>query len=176
MASNYGLNFGFRVSDEDLRIANGTNLRTPVGSSLLCGQLVDINYSSVGYLKLSSASAKPRAGVCGLLVQEEVWDRTIYQSRQIDSFELGKAVPNALSVITSGAGVKVWFKNTASVTRADGRVTDAVAMFLNTSVAAGRGLVWDGAKFVDIADPLDATSIGEVTYATTTYVEVILNK
>lgn len=177
MASDYGLNFGFRVSGETLRIANGTNIRTPVGSSFQQGTLVEINNSSAGYLKQAGNAAKPRAGVCGLLLQEEVWDRSIYQSNQIDSFSLGVCLPNRLSVITSGAGVKIWMKNTGSITRADGRVIGAVAMFTNTSVALGRGLQWNGSVYVDIADPLDAASIGEVVaYTGTNYVEVILNK
>jgi hypothetical protein len=176
MASNYGRNFGFRVSDETRRSSNG-RFRTPVGSALLLGTAVEINPSSAGYLQVGgSGGVKPRTGTCGLLVQEEAWDRSIYQSDLVDSFQLGTALPNTQSVITNGPGTKVWFKNTGAVTRADGRVIPAVAMFTVTSVAVGRGLAWNGTVWVDVADPTAATSFMEVTYydSNNAYVEAIL--
>jgi len=177
VASDYGLNFGFRVSDESKRIANGTELRTPAsGPTLLCGTLVEQDPANPGYLRVAASGANPRPGTCGLLLQEEVWDRTIYQADQIDSFELGKCLPNRLSVITNGAGTKVWFKNTASQSRIDGRNVAAVTMFATANVAVGRGLAWDGTKYIDVASPTAATSIGEVTKVGTGYVEVLLNK
>jgi hypothetical protein len=178
MASDYGLNFGFRISDESMRNSNG-RLRTPAsGPVLLCGTLVEQDTSAPNFLKVAAANAKPRPHTCGLLVQEEVWDRTIYQSMRIDSFERGKCIPGRLSVVTNGAGVKVWFRNTPSQTRSDGRVIPAVTMFATASVAIGRGLAWDGAKFIDVADPQSATSIGEVVEfdAAGGRVEVVLNK
>lgn len=176
MASDYGLNFGFRTSDESVRIANG-NYRTPAsGSVLLCGTLVEIDPASAGYLKQAASAAHPRPGTCGLLLQEEIWDRSTYEQSVVDSFDLGKCKKNRLSVLTNGAGVKVWFKNTASQTRADGRVIDAVTMFLATSMAVGRGVAWDGTKYIDVADPLAVTSIGEITQISTGYIEVLLNK
>lgn len=170
------MQFGFRNSGESHRIANG-RLRTPAtGPTLLLGTLVEQDPATPGYLRVAASGAKPRPGTCGLLLQEEVWDRTIYQSESIDSFEMAKALPNRLSVITNGAGVKVWFKNTAVSNRADGRSVPAVVMFLATGVAVGRGLAWDGTKYIDVADPSAATSIGEVTEVGTGYVEVLLNK
>lgn len=158
MASDYGLNFGFRVSDETRRSSNG-RLRTPAtGSALLCGTAVEVDTANDGYLKACAASAVLRTGNSGLLVQEEVWDRSIYGPEVIDSFSLGVCLPNKLSVVTSGPGTKVWFRNTASSTRADGRVIAAVTMFDATNIAVGSGLVWDGTKWVDsgvtaISDP-----------------------
>ena len=36
-------------------------------------------------------------------------------------------------------------------------------MFDATNVAVGRGLAWDGTKWVDVADPTAATSFMEVS-------------
>lgn len=178
MASDYGRNFGFRRSDESVRISEG-RVKTPkTGPVLLIGTAVEIDPVNAGFLRVAAANAKPRSGTCGLLVQEESWDRTVYESDRIDSFSLGYAKKNRLSVITNGPGTKVWFQNTGAQTRADGRDIAAVTMFLATSVAVGRGLAWDGTKFVDVADPTAATSFGEVTYfdAAKGYVELVLSK
>jgi hypothetical protein len=177
MASDYGLNFGFRVSDESVRLSNG-RLKTPAsGATLLQGTLVEQD-AATGYLKVAAAAAPLRPGTCGLLVQEEAWDRSIYESDQIDSFELNKTKKNRLSVITTGAGTKVWFKNTAAQTRADGRVIDAVTMFVATNVAVGRGFQWNGTAYADAATPATAGSIGEVVEydAAKGLVVVVLNK
>lgn len=163
MASDYGLNFGFRVSDETYRRSNG-RVKTPAsGAALLLGTAVEVDPANAGYLRVGAAAVKPRTYTCGLLIQEEIWDRTVYESSIVDSFILGIAKQNRLSVITNGAGTKVWFLNTASQTRADGRVIPAVTMFNPASVAVGRGLAWDGTQWIDIADPTAATSFMEVT-------------
>jgi hypothetical protein len=162
MASDYGINFGFRRSDESVRTSEG-RVKTPAtGPLLLIGTAVEIDPVNGGYLRVAAAAAKPRPGTCGLLVQEEVWDRSIYERERVDSFVLGLAKPNRLSVITTGAGTKV----------------TATTMFLATNVAVGRGLAWDGAKFIDVADPTDPTSFGEVTFfdAAKGYVEMVLAK
>jgi hypothetical protein len=176
MASDYGLNFGFRVSDESRRSSMG-RVKTPkTGPNLLLGTAVEIDPANPGYLRQAAAGAKPRTGTCGLLVQEEIWDKPIYGPEYLDSFSLGVAYPNRLSVITNGPGTKVWFRNTAAQTRADGRAISAVTIFLTASVAVGRGLAWDGTHWVDVADPTDPTAFGEVSFfdATRNYVEVIL--
>lgn len=161
MASDYGLNFGFRVSDEVVRFSNG-RLRTPkTGAVLLQGTLVQQD-AATGFLKVAVANAEVSPHTCGLLVQEEAHIRTIYESELIDSFSLGVTKKNTLSVITTGAGVKVWFKNTAAFTRADLRDIPIVTMFATANVAVGRGFAWDGTKFVDAATPATAGSIGEV--------------
>lgn len=177
MASDYGLNFGFRVSDETRRSSNG-RVRTPVGSALLLGTAVEVDPAAPGYLRVAGNAAKPRTGTCGLLVQEEIWDRPLYGQQVLDSFSLGVALPNRLSVITNGPGTKVWFKNTPGQTRADGRVIAATTMFATASVAVGRGLAWDGTKWVDVADPTAATSFMEVSYynASAGLVEAYLTK
>jgi hypothetical protein len=165
MASDYGLNFGFRVSDESYRRSNG-RVKTPAtGAPLLLGTAVEIDPVNPGYLRTPGTGAKPRTYTCGLLVQEEAWDRGIYEGQLVDSFLLGVAKLNRLSVITNGAGSKVWFRNTDAQTRADGRVVPAVTMFNPASVAVGRGLAWDGTNkvWIDVADPTAATAFMEVT-------------
>lgn len=176
MASDYGLNFGFRVSDESVRSSEG-RLRTPAtGAPLLLGTAVELDPANAGFLRVAPASSVPRPRTCGLLIQEEAWDRTVYESEIIDSFSLGVAKLNRLSVITTGNGVKVWYKNTAGQTRADGRVISAVTMFATAGVAVGHGLAWDGTKWVNVTDPTDPTSFMEVTVydASKGYLEAVL--
>lgn len=177
MASTYGLNFGFRISDESRRWTAG-RWRTPAtGSALLLGTAVEQDPAAPTVLKVSAANAKLLPGVRGLLLQEE-FDYSIYETDITDSFTRGVAKLNRLSVVTGGEGVKIWLKNTAGSTRADGRVIPAVTMFDATSVAVGRGLAWDGSKWVDVADPFGATSWMTVTSynATTGRLEAVLNK
>lgn len=146
MASDYGLNFGFRRSDESMRVSEG-RVRTPVGSTLKLGTAVELDPADPDYVRVAAADAPPRTGICGLLLQEE-FDFSIYESDIHDSFDLGTAKANRLSVITNGAGVKVWFQNTAQITRADGRVIPAVTLVNLTGVAVGSKLGWDGTQWI----------------------------
>jgi hypothetical protein len=149
--SDYGQNFGFLRSDESSRSAAEGRFKTPVGSALLLGTMVEIDPASPGYLKASAASADVITGYRGLLLQELDFDRSIYESdaASIDTLQKGVAKPNRLAVITSGAGTKVWFRNTAGATRADGRVIAARTMATLTSVVVGDTLGWDGSKWVE---------------------------
>lgn len=180
MASDYGLNFGFRRSDEVVRVSEG-RVKTPkTGPVLLIGTAVEIDPANAGFLRPAPANAGPRPGTCGLLVQEEEWDRTIYQSDRLDSFQMGQAKKNRLSVITTGAGTKVWFKNTLAQSRADGREINPVTMFVSAGVAVGRGLVWNGTAFADAGATAlsDPSVFMEVTYfdAAKGYVEAVLTR
>lgn len=152
MASDYGRNFGFRRSDESMRVAEG-RYRTPAtGSTLLQGTAVEIDTANPGRLKAAAANAPLVTGVSGLLIQELAWDRSIYESPAdlLDSYSLNQTKKDRLSVMTSGAGVKVWLKNTPAETRADGRSIAAVTMVTLTGLAAGDKLGWDGSKFVEV--------------------------
>lgn len=174
MASDYGLNFGFRRSDESLRLSEG-RFKTPVASSLLLGSAVEIDPAEPGYLKQSATNATPVPGKSGLLVQEENFLRGTYDSMGYDSFDNGTALADKLSVITSGSGVKVWFKNTAGSTRADGRVVPTVTMFTAAGLVVGDRLGWDGAKWVES----DGTTIPHWAVVTSVdvaggYVEAVL--
>lgn len=178
MASDYGLNFGFRRSDESLRVSEG-RFRTPAsGPILLQGTCVEIDPAAPGFLRVGAANVAPRTGTCGLLVQEEVWDRSFYEREVVDSFELGKTKKNRLSVLTNGAGVKVWFQNTAAQTRADGRVIDSVTIVNLTGVAVGDQLGWSGTTWVKVDGTTITEGHMEVTEVDTAkgYVEAVLLK
>lgn len=161
MASDYGLNFGFRRSDESSRVSEGRQ-RTPVGSALVLGTCVEIDPANEGFLRQGAASAPPRTGICGLLLQELDWDVSIYDGEVIDSFAKGVAKPNRLSVITNGAGTKVWFRNTAGATRADGRVIPARTLVDFTGLVLGSSLLWNGTAWAD-AGATPAVAHMEVT-------------
>lgn len=163
--SDYGLNFGFLRSDESSRSAAEGRFKTPVGSSLRLGTMVEVDPASPGYLKASAINAELVTGFSGLLLQELEWDRSVYESEAslVDSYMKGVAKANRLAVITSGPGTKVWFKNTAGVTRADGRVISAVTMATLTGVAVGDKLGWDGTKFIEV----NGTTVTNVIFTVT---------
>lgn len=144
MASDYGLNFGFRRSDESVRVSEG-RFRTPAtGNALLIGTAVMIDTANAGYLKAAPANEPLVTGFSGLLVQEEVHFRGVYDLDLVDSFSLGIARKDRLSVVTSGPGVKIWLKNGASQSRIDGRSISAVNIWVTTGVALGDYLGWNG--------------------------------
>lgn len=149
MASDYGLNFGFRRSDESYRASEG-RFKTPAsGGALRLGIAVQIDSASAGYLKKCAANPVGVPGFSGLLVQEEDFLRGTYDTQGFDSLDKGLAKLDTLSVITSGSATKVWFQNTGSETRADGRTVSAVTMATLSGVAVGERLGWDGTKWVE---------------------------
>lgn len=167
MASEYGLNFGFRRSDESVRVSEG-RFRTPTtGANLLIGTAVEINPANPGFLMASAANAALVPGVAGLLVQEEEHLRGIYETPSVfmDSFSYGVAKKNTLSVITTGAGTKVWFKNSTSATRADGRSTTGVTLLVATGLVLGSKLGWNGTAWA-------ATTTEAAQWMTVTAVDV----
>lgn len=171
MASDYGLNFGFRRSDESLRVSEG-RFKTPTGEAgiILLGTCVEINPDETdgplgsGRLRQAAAGALPRPGICGLLLQEEIMFRSLYEFEQVDSFQVNKSKPDALSVITNGPGVKVWFRNTPQQNRADGRVIEAVTIVDLTGVSVGTQLGWDGTTWSAVAPADAAQAHMEATY------------
>lgn len=174
MAGNYGNFFGFRRSDE--RWTVGT-LKTPVGSSLLLGTVVEIDPASPGYLKQSAKDAAPLAGWCGLLIQELQFERSIfeYDVSMVDTIAQGVAKANRLSVITGAAGVKVWYKNIAGETRADGRVVPARTLYSTAgTLAAGDEVAWDGAKFIKLGQGTTTVAFGKVQTVTSSAIELVL--
>ncbi len=153
MASTYGYNFGFRRSDETYRSSEG-RFRTPrTGAPLLIGTAVKIDPANPGYLKVAAANDPIVPGICGLLVQEEDWDRNIFQTdaATIDTHDLGVAYRDKLSVITTGAATKVWYQNTGVDSRRPEVTYPAVTMADLTGVALGDNMGWDGSKFVKVA-------------------------
>lgn len=150
MASDYGLNFGFRRSDESYRSSEG-RFRTPAtGAALLIGTAVQIDPNNAGMLMVCPANAPIVPGAAGLLVQEESHWGSIYGPDVAlhDSFSLGVAKKNQLSVLSTGAGVKVWFKNSTAQNRVDGRSISAVTIVDLSGANLGDNLGWDGSKWV----------------------------
>lgn len=172
MASDYGRNFGFRRSDESVRVAEG-RFKTPAsGSALLNGTAVKIDASSAGYVVTCSANDPLVTGFSGILVQEEIHLPSIYGVWPLDSYDLGTCKKDRLSVITSGAGTKVWFKNTASETRADGRSISAVTIWVTTGVAVGDFLGWNGTAWAKETTAAEQWMV--VTSVSGGYVEAVL--
>jgi hypothetical protein len=169
MASDYGLNFGFRRSDESMAIREGRQKTPASGNPLLQGTAVQLDGANPGYLKQCAASAKPIAGYTGLLVQEESHLTTIFDPLGHDSIDLGTCKKNQLSTIWAGNGTKVWFKNTPAYSRGD-RSKAAVTMVDLTGVAIGDFLGWDGAKWVKDA----TTGWLVVTLVATNYCEAVV--
>jgi len=172
VASDYGINFGFRRSDESL-LTKESRLKVPTTGTFRHGSLVTFDPANPGYLKAATADEIGEGSTVGLLTQEEAWDRSIYGPDRIDSFYLGIARNNRLADICSGAGAKVWLKNTAAQTRADGRSIAAVTMVDLTSVAVKDYLSWDGTKFVKGTDASDSMLRVTLTNGTD-YCEAVL--
>lgn len=182
MASDYGLNFGFRRSDESSRVSEG-RLKTPAATAYLLGSCVELDPATPGYLQQAAANAAARTGICGMLLQEEIWDRSIYEFDRVDSYSLGVAKADRLSVITNGAGTKVWFQNTDAETRADGRSIDAVTIvdFVNDGAGAanvpavGDQLGWSGTTWVVVDGVTITNAHFEITEvdATNEYLEAV---
>jgi hypothetical protein len=178
MASDYGLNFGFRRSDESVRVSEG-RFRTPAtGAALLIGTAVQIDPANSGYLKVCASAAPLVPGVAGILVQEEVHFGSVYAqpTADFDSYNLGVAKLNTLSVVSTGAGTKVWFKNTTGGARSDGRVVPSVTIWSPAGVALGDSLGWNGTTWVKVTDLTTAWMTVTSVNTTAGYVEGVLVK
>lgn len=176
MASDYGLNFGFRRSDESLSIREG-RFRTPkTGTELLQGVLVEIDPANPGHLKQATANAAAVTGLVGLLVQEESHIGSVFEAAPYlghDSLDLGTTKNDQPAVMWSGPGVKVWLKNTGAYSRGT-RSKAAVQIVDLTGVSVGESLGWDGSKFV-AADGTTVPALMTVTHLSgTDYVEAVL--
>lgn len=178
MASDYGLNFGFRRSDESVRTSEGRFKTPATGSALLIGTAVQIDPATAGYLKVCASAAPIVPGFAGILLQEEIHIGSIYGQdvSLYDSFNLGVAKLNQLSVITTGAGTKVWMRNTTGETRADGRVVPTVTLVDLTGVDLGDSLGWNGTTWVKVTDLETAWMTVTAVNSTAGYVEGVLVK
>lgn len=177
MASDYGLNFGFRRSDESMATREGRFKTPATGDPLLIGTAVEIDPATPGYLMPSGAAAAKVSGLRGILVQEESHLGSIFAlgadfNGGHDSLDLGKAKLDQLSVMWAGIGTKVWFKNTPAYDRG-GRHRDAVQIVDLTGVTVGESLGWDGSKWAAAAGAGDSWLT--VTHITgTDYCEAVL--
>lgn len=175
MASNYGLNFGFRRSDESMAIREG-RLRVPAAGTFRQGSLVALDPATPGYLKAAAAGEVGSGGTVGLLVQEDSHIGSIYGADVIDTFSnrYGVAKNGALATVWAGAGTKIWLRNTEAQNRSDGRVIAAVQMVDLTGVVLGDFLKWDGAKFAKGTGESDSMLRVTQVDATKGYVEAVL--
>jgi hypothetical protein len=171
MASDYGVNFGFRRSDESMAIREG-RLKVPTTGTFKQGDCVVFDTANAGFLTLGAAGEEAVSGWSGILVQEEVWDRSIYGVNTLDSFNLDEVLNNRLAAIWSGAGVKVWMRNTAEQVRADGRTIPAATRWVTTGVALGDYLGWNGTAWAKTTTA--AEQFMRVTLVSGEYVEAVL--
>ena len=155
MASDYGLNFGFRRSDESNATREGRSKTPATGSALLLGTAVQLDPAAPGYLKKCAADADPVTGLTGILVQEESHiQASIFASPGVglgghDSLDLGTAKLDQLSTMWGGPS-KIWLKNTLAYARG-ARTKDAVTMFVAAGVAVGDKLGWNGTRWAESA-------------------------
>lgn len=171
MASDYGRNFGFRRSDESMATREG-RFKTPTDVDLRQGVAIEIDAATPGYYKQCAANAAPVSGLRGLLVQEESHIFSAFEEQGHDTYSLGVAKRDQLSVMWAGIGTKVWFRNTAAYSRF-GRTADAVQMVDLAGVAVGDQLGWNGTRWVKA---VDGTTPGwlTVTNVSTDYCEAVV--
>jgi hypothetical protein len=163
MASDYGMNFGFRRSDESVAVREG-RLKTPATGTFLLGTLVAFDPANVGLLMQAASGQVGEGATVGLLVQEEIWNRSIYETMHLDSYMLGLAYNGRPSVIVAGAGTKVWLANTAEITQVDGRVIPAVTLVdWGTPPTPLTYLTWNGTEYTT-ATATAANSMLKVTW------------
>lgn len=156
MASDYGRNFGFRRSDETMAIREGRQ-KVPATGVFKQGQCVVIDPANPGFLKLGAALEQAVAGFSGMLIQEEIWDRSHYGRQVLDSFAMDEVFNSRLATIWSGAGTKVWFRNTVAQTRVDGRVIAAAGLLASpATIVAGDRIGWNGTLWAETAIEADA--------------------
>lgn len=175
MASDYGLNFGFRRSDETMRSGNEGRQKVPATGTFYQGDVVELDPANPGFIKKSAADAPIAVGFRGLLIQEEGWDAGIYEAAPGDSFTRGRVRNGRLCSIWTGGGLKIWLKNTAGSTRADGRVIAARTVLTAAGLVIGEFLKWDGSKFVETATEAEAFARVTLTNASD-YAEAVLLK
>jgi hypothetical protein len=162
MASNYGLNFGFRVSDESYRSGNVGDFMVPTTGIFTQGMVVEVDPANPGYIKKSAADAPVEPSFRGLLIQEDSFLHDIHTNQVKSSVDLAAVRNGALCSIWTGAGIQVWLKNTKATARLGQRPAAAVDIVVAVGLNVGDFLSWDGAKFVKAASA--AVAIGRVLH------------
>lgn len=173
MASDYGLNFGFRRSDESMATREGRFKTPATGNALLIGTAVEIDPANPGFLKVCAANPLPVTGLRGILVQEENHIMGVFETGLLghDSLDLGTAKKNQLSVMWAGVGTKIWLKNTPSYARGT-RSKGAVQMVDLTGVVVGDSLGWNGTRWAEASGA--TTQWMTVTNVSTDYCEAVV--
>jgi len=159
--SDYGLNFGFRRSDESMRSGNEGRQKVPATGTWFQGDLVTFDPANPGYIMKAAADAPIAPGYTGLLIQEDAWDLGVHGNQYKTSVDLRTVINDRLCSIWTGGGLKIWLKNTAATTKAGQRAAAAVTVVTVAGLAIGDYLKWDGAKYVEGAS--EAVSVARVT-------------
>jgi len=175
MASDYGFNFGFRRSDESMRSGTEGRLKVPATGTFKQGDLVTFDPANPGYIKKAAANSPIEAGFTGLLIQEDAWNIPLNGNQVINTQDLDVVWNDALCAIWTGAGLKIWLKNTAATANRGQRARAAVTKFTMGTLVIGDLIAWDGSKYVETADP--TVAVGRVTLSNATdYIEAVLLK
>lgn len=181
MASDYGYNFGFRRSDESMRSGTEGRLKVPAAGTFTQGQLVTFDPANAGFIKAAAAGDPIEPGYTGLLIQEDAWDIGLHENQVKSTQDLGAVINNRLCAIWTGAGLKIWLKNTVAKANAGQRAVPAVTVVTAVGLVIGDLLEWDGAKYVkatgaDLAAQT-ARAVARVTLTNAVdYVEAVLVK
>lgn len=165
MASNYGPHFGVRRLDEDMATREG-RLKTPVaGAALLLGTAVDQDFAAPGFMRQAPAARKVEPGVAGILIYEDQFlhkgsgSASIDATGRVSTHDLAYAGKGRYAVLTTGAGIKVWFRNVAARTGEDGFATAAITPVVGLGsggVNLGDFLGWNGTAWAVTATEADA--------------------
>src|SRR5215212_7774430 len=161
MASDYGLNFGFRRSDESMRLGTEGRLKVPATGTYRQGDLVTFDPANPGFIKKAAANTPVEPGFTGLLIQEDAWDIPVNGNQVLNTYDLDVVHNDALCAIWTGAGLKVWMKNTPATTNRGQRARDAVTKFTmgvtatgppaTAPLAIGDYLGWTGTVFAQVS-------------------------
>ncbi len=179
MASDYGLNFGFRRSDESMRSGPEGRLRVPATGTFKQGDLVTFDAANPGFIKLAPANSPIDPGFTGLLIQEDAWDRGIHENQIFLTQDLDVVRNGNLCAIWTGGGLKVWMRNTPARSNPGQRSRVAVQKIDTTGLGIGDTVGWDGGKYVKTTT---ATAVvGRATLVTAAvagseYAEIVLAK
>lgn len=149
MASNYGPNFGFRRSDESMRSGTEGRQRVPATGTYKIGEIVELDAAAPGFVKRSAADAPIEPGFRGLLIQEDNWDAGVHDNQVFMTSDLDIVRNGNLCAIWTGAGLKIWLRNTAARAAGAGRRAVAgrtiVAGTFPTTI--GQYLGWNGTAY-----------------------------
>jgi hypothetical protein len=173
MASDYGLNFGFRRSDESMLSGREGRLKVPVAATdWKQGDFVTFDPANPGFMKKAAADTPIEPGYSGFVIQEDAWDVGIHENQVMNSYYLADIKPGRLAAIWTGAGAKVWMKNTDAVARIGGIARAAVNRFTmgGTPLVIGDYISWNGTTYVKAGSK--AVAVARVTLSNgTNYIE-----
>lgn len=176
MASDYGLNFGFRRSDESMRSGTEGRQKVPATGTFYQGSLVTFDAANPGFIKQAPANSAIEPGFTGLLIQEDAWDRGLHDNPVVSTQDLSAVLNNRLCAIWTGAGLKIWLKNTAARNVPGQRPVDAFTI-VDATVGIGDLLGWDGTKYVAVDGTTVTEAVARVTLSNgVDYVEAVLVK